>query len=228
MNVQQNLQRIKQQIAAACEQSARRPEEVNIIAVTKYVGIDRMKEALVAGIEHLGENKAQDMITKYEAIGAGPTWHFIGHLQSNKVKDVIGRFDYIHSLDRPSLAKEIEKRAARQEQRVSCFVQVNVSGEDTKHGIAPEEAEDFIAFLSDLTHIRVVGLMTMAPFVDQPEETRSVFRALKELQLRLQKKAWSHASLRELSMGMSNDFPIAVEEGATFIRVGSALVGHDT
>lgn len=227
MNVQENLQNIQLQIAQACARSSRKSEEVKMIAVTKYVGIDRMREALAAGIQHLGESKAQDAVHKWKTIGQGPIWHFIGHLQSNKVKDVVGKFNYIHSLDRPSLAKEIERRAAVQEQTVSCFVQVNVSGEETKHGLEPNETEDFITFLTDFPHIRVVGLMTMAPYVENPEETRVVFRTLKELQCRLQKKSWQHAPLQELSMGMSNDFPIAIEEGATFIRIGSALVGRD-
>lgn len=225
-SVLENWQRIQQLIKQACEKSSRNAEDVKVIAVTKYVSLQRIEEAFEAGMDQIGESRVQDAIPKWEALGTKGTWHFIGHLQSNKVKDVIGKFAYIHSLDRLSLAKEIEKRAERLGLTVPCFVQVNVSGEESKQGVAYDQAESFIKQLEAYPHIQVVGLMTMAPYTEQPEETRPVFRQLKQLQERLQQHKWLHAPLTELSMGMSNDFQVAIEEGATFVRLGTSLVGE--
>lgn len=226
-SVLENWQHIQQQIKQACEKSGRNTEEVQVIAVTKYVDLTRIEEAFQAGIEHIGESKVQQAVPKWEALKGQGTWHFIGHLQSNKAKDVVGKFSYIHSLDRLSLAKEIEKKAKDQGLVVPCFVQVNVSGELTKQGVSYAEAESFIEQLANYPHIRVVGLMTMAPYTEDAEETRPVFRKLKQLKQDLIQKKWPHAPLTELSMGMSNDFHVAIEEGATFVRLGTSLVGND-
>lgn len=226
MNVQEKWEIVQQNIEEACLRSARNKEDVKVIAVTKYVSIQRMKEALEAGLDHIGESRAQDALPKAELLGNRGTWHFIGHLQTNKVKDVIEPFSYIHSLDRLSLAKEMNKRAEKLGKTISCFVQVNVSNEETKHGLAFNQVEDFIESLQDLPFIKVVGLMTMAPLVESPEEARPFFRELKQLLVLLQKRNWAHAPLQELSMGMSNDYQVAIEEGATFVRLGSCLVGE--
>jgi pyridoxal phosphate enzyme (YggS family) len=225
LTVLSNWRVVQSNIEQACKNSSRHPEEINVIAVTKYVDLQRMEEAFDAGLHHVGESKAQDASEKWEKLGHRGIWHFIGHLQSNKVRDVIGKFTYIHSLDRLSLAKEIEKKASNLDVTVPCFIQVNISGEDTKHGLPPEKVEGFIQQLAPFPHIKAIGLMTMAPYYEDPEATRPIFRHLKELQLRLQENAWSHAPLTELSMGMSNDYQVAVEEGATFIRLGTTLVG---
>jgi pyridoxal phosphate enzyme (YggS family) len=225
LTVLSNWRIVQENITHACKNSSRRPEEINVIAVTKYVDQQRMEEAFDSGLKHVGESKAQDATRKWELLGDRGTWHFIGHLQSNKVREIIGKFTYIHSLDRLSLAKEIEKRASYLNIVVPCFIQANVSGEDTKHGLPPEKVEEFIEQLARFPHIQAIGLMTMAPYYEDPEETRPVFRHLKEMQLRLQEKEWSHAPLTELSMGMSNDYQVAIEEGATFIRLGTTLVG---
>jgi pyridoxal phosphate enzyme (YggS family) len=225
LTVLSNWRIVQENIAHACKNSSRHPEEVNVIAVTKYVDQQRMEEAFDSGLTHVGESKAQDAAKKWEQLGDRGIWHFIGHLQSNKVREILGKFTYIHSLDRLSLAKEIEKRASYLNIVVPCFIQANVSGEDTKHGLPPEKVEEFIEQLARFPHIKAIGLMTMAPYYEDPEETRPVFRHLKEMQLRLQEKEWSHAPLTELSMGMSNDYQVAVEEGATFIRLGTTLVG---
>ncbi|APH05336.1 YggS family pyridoxal phosphate-dependent enzyme [Bacillus weihaiensis] len=225
MNVKENLQKIKETIRATCANSGRDLNDINIIAVTKYVSITRAKAALEAGIIHLGENRDDGLVNKYHELGEGPTWHFIGSLQTRKVKNIIDKVDYIHSLDRLSLAKEIDKRAS---QKVKCFVQVNVSGENSKHGLNPENVEDFIVQLSDLHNIEVVGLMTMAPFTDDRSRIRACFKQLKELQLKVQALSLENAPCKELSMGMSNDYDIAIEEGATYIRVGTSLVGNET
>ncbi|UBH23191.1 YggS family pyridoxal phosphate-dependent enzyme [Macrococcus armenti] len=220
MDVKHNLQQIQTEIQSALQKSERN-EAPTIIAVTKYVTIDRAKEAVDAGITHLGENRIEGFLEKQSAI-TGVSMHFIGTLQTRKVKEVINHVDYLHSLDRMSLAKEINKRA---EKTINCFVQVNISDEASKHGLKQEEVLDFIRALADYERICVVGLMTMAPIDATDEDLRSYFKALKALQLNVQSEQLPYAPCTELSMGMSNDYTIAVEEGATFIRIGTKLVG---
>ena len=222
MTVRDNLAIIRENIEAACQRAGRDPADIRIVAVTKYVSVERAREALEAGITDLGENRDDGLLQKYSVLGDKATWHFIGTLQSRKVKNIIDKVDYIHSLDRMSLAKEIEKRATKP---VKCFVQVNVSGEATKHGLAEDEVIPFIEQLHDFSHIQVVGLMTMAPYTDDEAVLRACFRQLKLLQENVQALQIANAPCTELSMGMSNDYVIAIEEGATFIRLGTALVG---
>ncbi|AQQ53793.1 YggS family pyridoxal phosphate-dependent enzyme [Planococcus lenghuensis] len=198
---------------------------INVVAVTKNVSTVRTQEAIDAGIVHIGENRAEGLIEKRKQINAEVTWHFIGSLQSRKVKDVIHLIDYLHSLDRKSLAKEIQKRA---ETPVNCFVQVNISGEESKHGLTPENTLEFILSLAPYDKIRVVGLMTMAPHTNDTENIRATFAGLKKLQAEIAAEALDHAPCTECSMGMSNDYRIAAEEGATFIRIGTALVGSES
>ena len=224
MKVIENLQTIQENILQACMKSNRNPSEVKIIAVTKYVSIDRAKEAIDAGIVDLGENYDQGLIAKWEVLKDKPKWHFIGSLQTRKVKNMIDKVDYIHSLDRSSLAKEINKRANK---RIKCLVQVNVSGEESKHGLAPQEVINFIKTLKDYPNIVVAGLMTMAPHTDDQSIVRHCFRTLKSLQTEVQQMKLEYAPCIELSMGMSNDYAIAVEEGATLVRIGTALVGEE-
>ncbi|WP_273834786.1 YggS family pyridoxal phosphate-dependent enzyme [Guptibacillus sedimenti] len=224
MDVRESFTTIKKQINAAAEASSRNPERVNVVAVTKYVSVKRTKEALDAGLTHFGESRDEGLLEKVEALGITPSWHFIGTLQSRKVKEVLPFVDYIHSLDRRSLAKEIQKRADRE---INCFVQVNVSGEDSKHGLSLDHTIPFIESLKEFSSIKVIGLMTMAPHTDDRDEIRSVFKQLRELGERIQNLSLSHAPCNELSMGMSNDYEIAVEEGATYVRIGSSLVGNE-
>ena len=224
MDVRESLATIKKQINAAAEASSRNQERVNVVAVTKYVSVERTKEALDAGLMHFGESRDEGLLEKVKALGTTPSWHFIGTLQSRKVKEVIPFVDYIHSLDRRSLAKEIQKRADRE---INCFVQVNVSGEDSKHGLSLDHTIPFIESLKEFSSIKVIGLMTMAPHTDDRNEIRSVFKQLRELGERIQNLSLSHAPCNELSMGMSNDYEIAVEEGATYVRIGSSLVGNE-
>ncbi len=225
MNVQENYQAIRSNIQKVCERIGRNPDEIKVIAVTKYVSIDRAKAAIDAGVIHLGENRDEGLNDKYAELGNDAVWHFIGSLQTRKVKNIIDKVEYIHSLDRFSLAKEIDKRA---EKLVKCFVQVNVSGESSKHGISPDELIAFIKELETLSSIQIVGLMTMAPFTDDVDTIRTCFRQLKKLQKDVQALKLENAPCLELSMGMSNDYEIAVEEGATFIRIGTSLVGKET
>ncbi|GGJ86598.1 UPF0001 protein YlmE [Lentibacillus kapialis] len=222
MGVAENLSHIRQKIEQACQNSNRKPDEITIIGVTKYVTIERAREAIEAGITNLGENRLEGFLEKHEYIQDSASWHFIGTLQSRKVKEVIGKVDAIHSLDRESLAKEINKRTAKP---VDCFIQVNVSGEQTKHGISLEDTLPFIRELEVYSNIRIVGLMTMAPHIDDQEQLRNIFRQLASLREDIQAERIAYAPCEYLSMGMSNDYQIAVEEGATHIRIGSDLVG---
>ncbi|WP_176446890.1 YggS family pyridoxal phosphate-dependent enzyme [Lentibacillus sp. CBA3610] len=222
MDVATNLRHIKQNIEQASKKSNRNPEEITIIAVTKYVTIERTEEAIEAGISNLGENRLDGFLEKHEYIQDKASWHFIGTLQSRKVKEVVGKVDAIHSLDRFSLAKEINKRAA---EPVDCFVQVNVSGEDSKHGVSPNDTLSFIKELEAFENVRVVGLMTMAPHIKDEHRLRRIFKQLASLRDDIKAKKLPYAPCDYLSMGMSNDYQLAVEEGATHIRIGSNLVG---
>ncbi|WP_064093783.1 YggS family pyridoxal phosphate-dependent enzyme [Rossellomorea aquimaris] len=224
MKVSENLERVQKNIDAACKRSGRKSEEVNVVAVTKYVTTERASEAFEAGLTHFGENRDEGLLNKWEVLKDRPNWHFIGTLQSKKVKNIIDKVSYIHSLDRLSLAKEIHKRS---DKPVSCFVQVNVSGEESKHGLSPNELKDFIIQLKEYPNIKVIGLMTMAPHTEDEVFLRKCFRKLKRLQEEMSQLNFPHAPCTELSMGMSNDYMLAIEEGATFIRIGTALVGND-
>ena len=221
MNVRENFEKITKEIVETCEKAGRNLEEVNLVAVTKYVSDARVEEAIEAGITDFAENRPQNYVERKNKY-SNKTWHLIGSLQTRKVRDVINDVDFFHALDRDSLAKEIEKRA---EKEIKCFVQVNVSGEESKHGLTSEEAIDFIKSLEQYSKIKVVGLMTMAPFVDDEEILRNCFRKLRQLRDEVKGLDLSYAPCEFLSMGMSNDYKIAIEEGATHIRVGTALVG---
>ncbi|MFF2155823.1 YggS family pyridoxal phosphate-dependent enzyme [Paenibacillus chitinolyticus] len=225
MNLQARIEDVHHRIEAACRRSGRSPEDINVIAVTKYVSLEATREALDHGLTQVGENRWQDAKEKWEALGDRGDWHFIGHLQTNKVKDIIGKFAYIHSLDRASLAKELEKEAAKRDLFVKCFIQVNVSGEESKYGLPPEELESFTKDLKQYPHLQIVGLMTMAPLEAEAEATRPVFRKLRELRDALNAERMLPEPLRHLSMGMSGDFEVAIEEGATWVRLGTVLVG---
>ncbi|WP_445488390.1 YggS family pyridoxal phosphate-dependent enzyme [Niallia sp. 03133] len=224
MLVKDNFEKIEKNIEEACVKVNRPKNDITLIAVTKYVTIERAQEALEAGVRHLGENREDGLLAKFEILKDKPVWHFIGSLQTRKVKSIIDYVDYIHSLDRLSLAKEIHKRADR---TIKCLVQVNTSQEETKHGLAPEETINFIKNLAEYTNIQIVGLMTMAPFTDDEAQLRSCFQTLKRLQTEIQAMHLDYAPCIELSMGMSNDYSIAIEEGATMIRIGTALVGNE-
>lgn len=219
--ISNNLNQIRNKIEEA-KNRASVTQDVTIIAVTKQVTTERAQEAINAGLIHLGENRPEGLLAKKSELNNQAKWHYIGSLQSRKVKQVINEIDYLHSLDRISLAEEINKRA---EKIIDCFVQANVSGEQSKHGLKTEEVIPFIQSLEQFDKIRVVGLMTMAPNTEDQTVIRNVFKNLKNLQQEVVKLNLPYAPCQELSMGMSNDFEIAVEEGATFVRIGTALVG---
>ncbi|MCZ0703350.1 pyridoxal phosphate enzyme (YggS family) [Natronobacillus azotifigens] len=224
MTVEENLATIQSNLQETCARIGRDPQEITVIAVTKYVTIERAREVIKAGVTNLAENRMEGLYEKSEALNdTMPNWHFIGTLQSKKVKKVIDLVDYLHSLDRLSLAKEINKRA---QNKIPCFVQVNVSGETSKQGLKPEEVDSFIEKLKEFEQIQIVGLMTMAPHVNDDTTIRNCFRELRELRDRIASRKLIHAPCSYLSMGMSNDYQIAIEEGATHIRIGSHLVGQ--
>ncbi|KGR80432.1 YggS family pyridoxal phosphate-dependent enzyme [Ureibacillus manganicus] len=219
--ISENLSYIQNKIDEA-QKKRKYDGQVSIIAVTKEVSSERASEALENNLFHLGENRPEGLLAKKEEIKDKAIWHYIGSLQTRKVKLVINEIDYLHSLDRLSLAEEIEKRA---ENPVKCFVQANVSGEQSKHGLDKEDVIPFIQSLAQFTKIQVVGLMTMAPNTEDESVIRKVFSDLKQLQQEVVNLHLPYAPCNELSMGMSNDYEIAVEEGATFVRIGTALVG---
>ncbi|MGE6826102.1 YggS family pyridoxal phosphate-dependent enzyme [Staphylococcus capitis] len=223
MSVKQNLRQIEQKISEHLEKSSNSAHP-HVIAVTKYVTIERAKEAYEAGIRHFGENRLEGFKEKKATLPDDAVFHFIGSLQSRKVKEVINEVDYFHALDRLSLAKEINKRA---DHVISCFLQVNVSGEESKHGIALDEVNEFLKGLKAYENIKVIGLMTMAPLTDDSAYIKSIFNDLRHKKEEIQQFNLEHAPCTELSMGMSNDYQIAVEEGATFVRIGTKLVGEE-
>ncbi|WP_243131641.1 YggS family pyridoxal phosphate-dependent enzyme [Desulfallas thermosapovorans] len=215
--VEENLQRVRERVRLAAARSGREPRQIKIIAVTKGVEVPRVREVVQQGITDLGENRVQEMTGKITALPPDINWHMIGHLQTNKVKYVVGRVALIHSLDRWSLAEEINRRAVKVGVAVGVLVQVNTSGERTKQGLTPGELPDFLTALRDLPRITVHGLMTIAPYARNPEEVRPYFRELRLL-------AAKH-KLKHLSMGMTNDYEVAVEEGADMLRLGTAIFG---
>ncbi|ATH60444.1 YggS family pyridoxal phosphate enzyme [Staphylococcus nepalensis] len=223
MDVQQSLKQINEQLEMHCKKGniSTLPD---VIAVTKYVTIERAKDAYNAGIRQFGENRLEGFQQKKSALPDDVTMHFIGSLQTRKVKDVINEIDYFHALDRLKLAKEINKRA---EHKVKCFVQVNVSGETSKQGIALDEVETFIKRLEQFENIEVIGLMTMAPFTDDAPYIKKLFKLLRAKRDEIKALNLNYAPCTELSMGMSNDFHLAAEEGASFVRIGTKLVGKE-
>lgn len=223
--LQQRIEKIEQDIQAACDRTGRNRSDITVVAVTKEVSASRASAMMDAGFTHLGENRPEVLLEKQAIIQSGATWHFIGNVQGRKVKDIIDQIDYLHSVDRMSIVKEIQKRA---NQVVDCFVQVNVSGEASKSGVTPAELDSFIEEVGTYDKIRIIGLMTMAPFSEDMDFIRTVFRSLKELRDGIAVQHLSYAPCTQLSMGMSNDFIIAIEEGATHVRIGTALVGAES
>lgn len=227
MTLQSRLRDVESRLLDACRRSGRTREEVQVVAVTKYVSTVVADAIVREGVRHIGENRWPDAREKWETLKGQAVFHYIGSLQTNKVKDVVGKFDYIHSLDRLSLAEAIQHRAALLDLTVPCFLQVNVSGEQTKHGLAPDQAAAFVRELQVFDRIKPIGLMTMAPYESEPENVRPIFRSLKQLKDDLNRMAELKEPLTALSMGMSGDFEIAVEEGATHVRLGTVLVGKE-
>ena len=220
MNLVENADLVRQQVETA-RNKANRQDQVNVIAVTKYVDVATTEALVKTGIQHIGENRVDKFLEKYQALKEYDlTWHLIGSLQRRKVKDVINLVDYFHALDSVKLAQEIQKRA---EHPIKCFLQVNISGEESKHGFAPDELDDVLAEIAQLDKIEIVGLMTMAPFEASQEELQDIFSKTHQLQKQLEKKQLKNMPFSELSMGMSRDYKEAIEFGSTFVRIGTAF-----
>ncbi|MDD5136901.1 MAG: YggS family pyridoxal phosphate-dependent enzyme [Candidatus Omnitrophica bacterium] len=221
--IAENVRLLRQRIARSCEKSGRSPEDVKLICVTKTASIGDIEEVLKSEIRFLGENRVQDALAKYVAIGNRAEWHLIGHLQTNKAKDAVGMFSLIHSVDSVRLAGAIDKEAAKSGKVQDILIQVNTSGEESKFGMPPGTAENFIKEISIYPNIDIKGFMTIAPEAADPETVRPYFRALRELRDRLNAKRSTLNALQVLSMGMTNDFEIAIEEGSTMVRIGRAI-----
>lgn len=220
-----NIEKVMSKIEKAALKSGRKADDIKIIAVTKTVDPEVISAILDKGITELGENRVQELTKKYDIINKQCNWHHIGHLQTNKVKYIVDKVKLIHSFDRPSLALEIQKRAQKINRVMDVLIQVNVSKEESKFGIYEEELFELIKKTSQFNNIRVKGLMTMAPFAENPENIRYVFAKLRKLAIDIQEKKLDNVSMEFLSMGMSSDFEIAIEEGANMVRIGSALFG---
>jgi pyridoxal phosphate enzyme (YggS family) len=220
--IARNREEVRKRLEAAACKAGRDPAAVKLVAVSKTVEVGRIGEAAAAGQLIFGENYLQEARDKIAALGPGLTWHLVGHLQTNKAKAAVELFQLIHSVDRVHLAQALEKAAARQQKVQEILLQVNLAGEASKSGASPEAAPELLREITRLPHLRVVGLMTMPPFLD-PEAVRPYFRALRELRDRLEQLHLG--PLPELSMGMSGDYEVAVEEGATLVRVGTAIFG---
>jgi len=223
-HIAQNLEEVRTTIAAACRKVGRDPAGVRLVAVSKTVDTERVQQAIAAGQNLFGENYLQEAKDKIAVLGRQVGWHLVGHLQTNKAKPAAELFDLIHAVDRLKLARALSAAAAALNKVQDILIQVNQAGEDTKSGVAPEAAADLLKEVAQLPHLRVMGLMTMPPWFADPEAARPYFKALRELRDRL--RDLTGLPLPELSMGMSGDFAVAVEEGATLVRVGTAIFGH--
>ncbi len=224
MSIAQNIEQVRQNIALACERSGRSVDEVLLLAVSKTVEVPKIKEAVAAGLTELGENKPQEINRKYGEL-SGVKWHQIGHLQTNKIKYIIDKVCLIHSLDSLHLAQEISKHAVKAGITMDVLVEVNIAGEEAKHGVKPEEACELAVEASKLDGISVKGLMTVAPFDENPENNRKYFKKMHNLFVDIKSKNYDNIDMKYLSMGMTNDYVVAVEEGANIVRVGTGIFG---
>lgn len=225
--VKENLEEVEQRIAKACKRADRNPKEITLIAVSKTKPVELIREALDYGIMNFGENKVQELMTKQEQLKEKEIqWHMIGHLQTNKVKYIVDNVSLIHSVDSLHLAEQISKEAEKKGVICNILVEVNVSEEETKFGVKVEETLELVTKISKLSHIRVKGLMTIAPFVENFEENRLYFRKLRKLNLDIKSKNIDNVSMDILSMGMTGDYEVAIEEGATMVRVGTGIFGE--
>ncbi|MBE6007671.1 MAG: YggS family pyridoxal phosphate-dependent enzyme [Lachnospiraceae bacterium] len=223
--IRENIEVIREKIARAAEKAGRDPKDVLLLAVTKTIDNERIREAVDAGLCELGENKVQEIMDKYDTLCRDVKWHMIGHLQTNKVKYIIDKVTLIHSVDSLKLAEEINKKAAKAEKVMDILVEINVADEESKFGITCDVAEDIIRKLSTMHNIRVRGLMTVAPFVEDGEQNRPVFVRLRQLLVDINAKKIDNVNMDILSMGMTGDYEVAVEEGATIVRVGTGIFG---
>lgn len=223
--IKENLENIKKKIEISAKKSGRSADEINLVAVTKTYSPDIINEAIDLGVTDIGENKVQEIIEKYDSVKP-VRWHLIGHLQTNKVKYIIDKVHMIHSVDSVKLLEEIERQAKKHNIVMNVLIQVNISGEETKFGIAPDEIDSILEYAESLEYVKVCGLMTIMPKVDNAVSNRLHFVNIKQIYLDISKKKYNNISMRYLSMGMSGDFEVAIEEGSNMVRVGSAIFGQ--
>ena len=224
-NIRRNWEKVKQRVAAAAHRAGRNPEDITIVAVSKTVPVARIRAAVEAGVRHIGENRVQEAWGKFQELGRLATWHLVGHLQTNKAKRALQFFDVIQSVDSLHLAQELERRCEQLERDVEVLIEVKTSDEPTKFGVAPEETEHLVAAIAGMPHLHLTGLMTVGKFTPVETEVRRCFRILSELRDELNRRAVYPQPLHHLSMGMSGDFEWAIEEGATIVRIGTAIFG---
>lgn len=223
--IKENIENVERKIQVACDRSGRKREDVLLLAVSKTIDVPRIKEAVECGLTSLGENKVQEIMDKYEPMGEGVKWHLIGHLQTNKVKYIIDKVELIHSVDSLKLAEEISKRAKAKGITANILLEINAAGEESKFGLKPEECEEAVREISILDNIKIRGLMTVAPNVENPEENRIYFKQMKQLLVDINAKKIDNVNMDVLSMGMTGDYEVAIEEGATIVRVGTGIFG---
>ena len=226
VKLEENLKNVEENIMAACKRAGRDRSEITLIAVSKTKPVDMLQEVYDQGIREFGENKVQELCDKIEVLPGDIHWHMIGHLQTNKVKYLVGKTALIHSVDSLHLAQEIEKQAAKQEVIVPILVEVNIAEEKSKFGIHKEEAFELVKSIALLPHLQIQGLMTIAPFVEDPEDNRLYFRQIHQLSVDIKEQNIDNVRMDVLSMGMSGDYTIAIEEGATMVRVGTGIFGE--
>lgn len=224
--VKENLAYVEEQITKACEKVGRNREEVTLIAVSKTKPVSLVDEVIDYGISEFGENKVQEIMDKYESVKTPVNWHMIGHLQRNKVKYIVDKVCLIHSVDSYRLAEMIDQEAAKKGVSCDILIEVNIAKEDTKYGVMKEEVLPLVEQISKLSNIRIKGLMTIAPFVENSEKNRVHFRNLRNLYVDIKTKNIHNVDMKILSMGMTNDYEVAIEEGATMVRVGTGIFGQ--
>jgi pyridoxal phosphate enzyme (YggS family) len=222
----ENVQKVREKVASACIKTGRDASDVTLLAVSKTFSASKITEALRAGVNNIGENYVQELLRKKESVEDGNIrWHFIGHLQTNKVRNIASWIHLIHAVDSISLAWELDKWGAKLDRVIDALIEVNTTGEVTKQGIRPAETVKFVESFKELRHIRLCGLMTIGPFLPDPEDSRPMFRQLRLLKERLAQLGQENVDMNHLSMGMTGDYEVAIEEGATIIRVGTAIFG---
>lgn len=222
--IKQNVEVIKRKIETAAKNSGRTAEDILFLGVTKTIDIQRIQELMDSGITTLGENKPQEIVKKYDQL-KGVKWHLIGHLQSNKVKYIIDKVELIHSVDSLKLALEIDKQAKKHNKVMDILIEINIAGEESKHGIKPNELESLIKEISLLSNVKVKGIMTVAPFVENPQNNRLYFEQMNKLFIDIRSKNIDNIDMTFLSMGMTNDYEVAIEEGANIVRIGTGIFG---
>ena len=222
MAVKDNIENIKNRIERACERSGRSIDEITIVGVTKTFEADKIAQAVDCGIENVAENRVQELVRKYDDV-SGVSWHLIGHLQTNKVKYIADKVSLIHSVDSIKLAQEIDRQAEKAGRVIDVLIEVNVSGEESKFGVSPDELDNLLLGITEFSHIKVQGLMTMAPLYAEKDEIRQIFKKMYKIFIDNRAKKYNNINMGILSMGMSNDFEIAIEEGATMVRIGRAM-----